>query len=279
MSLSASFRTALGRRLILVGAALAGVLTTWAPVMAQSPGWTYKVNANFGWGRSSFDTDIQTSLGTASSGGANATQWSFGGDGRVQIPMFGTWSGVVGVAGDRELSGNSTTFFDLGPGLGTTVSWRREGFVLPYGGISGRFPTVSSRMAGQAWQPGWGTFDATLYVGPRFESLSGSIATNAFGLQNFSKSVVGLTVGLDVDYPLYLSGYGGDSMGPLWPRWRTGIAVDTFPNFNVNPQLGSIETPGVMPTPALIETVRVTPKTEVRLYTGLTWTLQRNFLP
>lgn len=135
--------------MILVGAALAGVLTTWAPVMAQSPGWTYKVNANFGWGRSSFDTDIQTSLGTASSGGANATQWSFGGDGRVQIPMFGTWSGVVGVAGDRELSGNSTTFFDLGPGLGTTVSWRREGFVLPYGGISGRFPTVSSRMAGQ----------------------------------------------------------------------------------------------------------------------------------
>lgn len=91
--------------------------------------------------------------------------------------------------------------------------------------------------------------------------------------------MVGLTVGLDVDYPLYLSGYGGDSMGPLWPRWRTGIAVDTFPNFNVNPQLGSIETPGVMPTPALIETVRVTPKTEVRLYTGLTWTLQRNFLP
>src|SRR5262249_12156247 len=140
-------------------------------------------------------------------------------------------------------------------------------------------PTVSSRMAGQAWQPGWGTFDATLYVGPRFESLSGSIATNAFGLQNFSKSVVGLTVGFDVDYPLYLSRYGGDSLGPPGPRWRRGIGVAPPPIFNLHPPLGSIETPGVMPTPALIETVRVTPKTEVRLYTGLSWRLQQNFLP
>ena len=211
----------------------------------------YKVYLDVDVGSSDFNTNGVSGSGAAS---GSATQWGVGAGFRAQAPWFDRWFLAAGVAGDATFSGASTALLDLGPGIDARVKWQRDGFISPYLGVGRTFPTISSEIAGRAWQPGWGTFDVTLFAGPGFQFVSGSVATT--DQTNFSRTLVGLTAGIDVDYPLYVSGYGSDHMGPLWPRWHVGASVDTFPGFNVDTGVGD---------------VHMGPKTDFRVYTGLTW--------
>ncbi len=228
---------------VLTAAAFA-VLNPGIGAKAETPApFSYNgfyMGVDWGFERSKFSGTTTTSFGTSGSGDASTTMNAIGLDARAHWFLADRVSLATGLWGKIYTHHDSNYLVNLDPNPpspDTTISYRRNGFVLPYAGVAWEHPTFSSMMADKAWQPGWGTWYTTVYGGPRFDFVHGSTSTNETGLvrtSDYSKTVHGWTLGLDADYPLALSGYDSARADKFKPVIRAGFAVDWSNSYDVN---------------------------------------------
>ena len=196
----------------------------------------------FGWGGFRPDNAITTTLPSSAGGSGSATNSFVGIDLRAKIPVTNMASLIFG-GNYRDYSGGEVALrFDLdafSAGLDTDVKLKRESSTTVYGGVSVKIPTISAWRNGIAGQPGSGTFDATLWGGWRRDQFDGSFMTNEAGIIRqtpISTHSDGYSIGVDVDYPLWLSGFDSLWNRNMKPVVRAGVQYDSFGGIDVRHQ-------------------------------------------
>ena len=188
------------------------------------------------------DNGIRTTLPTFADGGISDSNFALGFDLRARVPITPNVGVVFGGTYTNYFNQTARGAFDLdpfSPGRDTDVTLKRDWSGTLYGGLTVATPTISAYQKGIAGQPGSGTFDTTLWAGVHYDQFNGSIRTNELGLirqTDFNETSSGLAIGLDVDYPLWMSGFNSFWSQRTKPVLRLGVKYERFGDFDVTHQ-------------------------------------------
>jgi hypothetical protein len=189
---------------------------------------------NVGFGSIPVDNNVETSFNTAGHGNASSSPTDMGVDLRTYFWLNPRLALAAGFWASWFAASTASLALDLdngSPGVDYFLRVQRQWFLMTYVGLTVAWPTISAIRADIAGQPNAGTFTTTLLFGVRREQLHGSISTDSAGLlaaTALSLAVTGYTLGLELDYPLWLSGSATALAYGLRPMVGLGFAVDKY---------------------------------------------------